>query len=303
MVEGIVAAFARERDRRAGRVDRRQRRRFRARWSTASCRRPPTPTSPRRTRLLGVHDAAPVVAERVRAVGHRGPLRRRASRVGGRRRAVRRRRRAVRNDEAAPAQRQPLDTRLSGLPDAARLRVAGRRATRCSPRSSSARWPRRSSPTLVRPAGTDLDAYCGAADAALSQRRAAAPHAADRDGRVAEAAAAPAGHRARPHHAPAPPTRISRSRSPAGSVTPAAPTSRAAASTSRIRWRATFAEIVARRARRSRRHCRRLPRSQARVRRRPRGALCVSRGGARATSWRSSRTARARRWRGTSRVA
>ncbi len=76
-------------------------------------------------RLLGVADAAPVVAEPFNSWVIEDALRCRASRVGGRRRADRRRRRAVRDDEAAPAERQPLDARVPRLPRRPRLHLAG----------------------------------------------------------------------------------------------------------------------------------------------------------------------------------
>ncbi len=84
MVEGLVRAFARAAIRR---------------WRTGSARnvafpvhdgrphrarRRPTPTSPKPSALLGVHDAAPVAAEAVRPVGHRGSLRRRRAPRGRR---------------------------------------------------------------------------------------------------------------------------------------------------------------------------------------------------------------------------
>ncbi len=110
----------------------------------------------------------------VRPVGHRGPLRGRAPAVGGRRRAVRRRRRAVRVDEAAPAERQPLDARVPRLPGRPRVRLAGVVAIRCSRRSSSGRWPRRSCRrSCSRPASISR-AYCG--DLLTRFRNPALPH-------------------------------------------------------------------------------------------------------------------------------
>ena len=69
-------------------------------------------------------------------------------------------------------------------------------------------------PTLVAPPGVDLAAYCAQLRRALSQSGAAAPDAADRDGRLAEAAAAAPRHRARPARGRRARSRISRSRSP-----------------------------------------------------------------------------------------
>ena len=89
MVEGLVHAFAQRRDPSLARVDRATTSRFPRRWSTASCPRPPTPTSPRRS----AH------ARRARCgAGHRRALRQwviedrfaaRAAALGRRRRAVR----------------------------------------------------------------------------------------------------------------------------------------------------------------------------------------------------------------------
>ena len=139
MVEGLVAAFARRARRRARRLDRRATSRFRARWSTASCpattdadvaeadaaaRRRTTPrrSSPSRSAQWVIEDrfAAPRPA------------------VGGRRRAVRRRCRAVRDDEAAAAQRQPLDARVPGLPRWGTTSSGRRRPIRCSARADRA---------------------------------------------------------------------------------------------------------------------------------------------------------------------
>ena len=83
-------------------------------------------------------------------------------------------------------------------------------------------------PTLAQPPGIDLPAYCAQLMTAVPQRRAAAPHAADRDGRLAEAAAAPARHRARAARRGRVDSRTSRWRSPAGFATRAAPTSEGA---------------------------------------------------------------------------
>ena len=63
-------------------------------------------------RLLGVHDAAPVAAEPFGQWVIEDRFAGRAPALGGRRRAARRRRRALRTDEAAAAERQPLDARL-----------------------------------------------------------------------------------------------------------------------------------------------------------------------------------------------
>ena len=105
-----------------------------------------------------------------------------------------------------------------------------------SPRWSSGRWPRRSCRrSRARRASTSA-AYCAALIAALSQSGAAAPHAADRDGRLAEAAAAPARHGARP------PRRRRVDRAPRAGGRRLDPlrerhaTSRARRSTCRTRW-------------------------------------------------------------------
>ena len=111
--------------------------RSRARWSTASCRRRPTPTSRKPQRAARRARRRAGRGRGLWAVGDRGSLRRRAPGVGGRRRAVRRRCRAVRDDEAAAAQRQPFHARLSRLPDGSRFRLAGGSRSRCWPRSSS----------------------------------------------------------------------------------------------------------------------------------------------------------------------
>ena len=116
------------------------------RWSTASCRRPPTrtarPSPPARRggRLAGGDRA-------VHAMGDRGPLpaAARASRRRGAELVARCG--ALRADEAPAPQRQPLDPRLSRL---------SRRATRPSPTRWPTRlralvadsWTRRSTPTL-----------------------------------------------------------------------------------------------------------------------------------------------------------
>ena len=63
-------------------------------------------------------------------VGARGPLRVRAARVRGGRRAGRRRRRAVRDDEAAPAQRLAPGAGLPRLPRRVPLRARGGRRRR-----------------------------------------------------------------------------------------------------------------------------------------------------------------------------
>ena len=180
-------------------------------------------------RLLGVADAAPVVAEPFTSVGDRGPLRRRAPALGGRRSADRRRRRAVRDDEAAPAQRQPLDACVPRISGGTRLHLAGRErsaargadravddATRCcrrSPRrpgSISPRMPRRSARASATP-------RCRTArgrsrwTARRSCRSACSPRCASGSPRGALDRA------------------ISRSRSRAGSATRAAPTKQGAA--------------------------------------------------------------------------
>ena len=78
--------------------------------------------------VLGLHDAAPVVHEPFKQWVIEDDFVGRPSGMGARRRAVRRRCRAVRGDEAAAAQRQPLGVRLSRA---------------ISPvTSSSIRWPR-----------------------------------------------------------------------------------------------------------------------------------------------------------------
>ena len=114
---------------------------------------------------------------------------------------------------------------------------------------------------------------------ALSQSGAAAPDAADRDGRLAEAAAAAARHRARPA---SPPVRRSRicALAVAGWIRYASGTRRAgaAASTCRIRWRETFRAHRAATRAVTRRHRRRLPRSRR---------ACSA-----PTSWRTTRFAR-----------
>ena len=111
-----------------------QRRRFRARWSIASCRRRPTRTSPRPRgcsasptprRSSPSRSAQWVIEDRFAGA---------APALGRGRRAARRRRRAVRDDEAAPAERQPFDARVPRLSRRARFHLAGVAPIRCSRR-------------------------------------------------------------------------------------------------------------------------------------------------------------------------
>ncbi len=172
-----------------------------------------TPTSPRRaTARRGRCGARRRRA--VQAMGDRGPLRRARARMGGRRRAVRRRRRAVRDDEAAAARtaatrRSPTSASLPATSSSGRRRRDRLLATLDrAPDDGGDRAHAR------RAAGVDLAAYCDAAADALPQSGAAAPHAADRDGRLAEAAAAAARARCASGSPPARRSRISRSPSP-----------------------------------------------------------------------------------------
>ena len=169
-------AFARAPRSGARRLDRPRTSRFRARWSIASCRRQPTRTSPRSTRRLGVRDAAPVVAEPYNQWVIEDRFAARAPALGGCRRADRCRRRAVRDDEAAPAERQPLDARVPGFPVGPRDDLRRRRATRCSrrlierpddARRSCRRLPRR--PASISPR------YCARSSCARF-RNPALPH-------------------------------------------------------------------------------------------------------------------------------
>ena len=99
-------------------------------------------------------------------------------------------------------------------------------------------------PTLARPAGIDLATYCAQLMQRFRNSALAAPDATDRDGRLAEVAATPARHGARPDRDGAPPTRTWRWRSPDGSATRAAPTSRDGAIEVADPLAATFAQIV-----------------------------------------------------------
>ncbi len=105
-------------------------------WSTGSCRRPGgrdrghrPGARPRRPGAGGCRAVPPM--------GDRGPLHRARPAWERRRRRAGRRRRAVRGDEAAPAQRQPLDARLPGL--SVRPRASRRSCRRRASRASCAR--------------------------------------------------------------------------------------------------------------------------------------------------------------------
>ena len=96
-------------------------------WSTASCRQRPTPTAPMIAALTGLDDAWPIVTEPFTQWVIEDHFASGRPHFETRRRADGRRRRAVRADEAAHAQRQPLDARLSRLPGRLPIRERGHR--------------------------------------------------------------------------------------------------------------------------------------------------------------------------------
>ena len=191
MVEALVHAFARRRDAVARGLDSRQRRvsvddgrPHRAGHDRCGrCRG----RAPDRRARRGAGDGGGV-----RTMDHRGPHCRGAPALGRRGRAIRRRRRAVRAHEAAPAERQPFHTRVPRFPDGARVRLASvaRSAARHAHRAADGRGNRAHARAAARHRPCRL---LRPAARALSQRGTAAPDAADRDGRLAENAAAPAG--------------------------------------------------------------------------------------------------------------
>ena len=133
----------------------------------------------------------------VHAVGHPGHVRRAAPGVGARRGDAHRGRRTVRARQAAGPERQPLDARLPrGAAGARDDRAGGRRpgpggdrpGARRRGRPAHARRTRRHGPRAVP----------GRRPVAVRQPEHRAHHRAGRHGRVAEAAAAAAGHGPRP---------------------------------------------------------------------------------------------------------
>ena len=167
-------------------------------WSIASFRRRPMPIAPRSPRGSGSRTPGRSMTEPFTqwVIEDRFPHGRPGSRTAGAR--IRRRCRAVRADEAAAAERQPLDARLSRL--SRRLRDGHPRSCgdRDFARLVAALMDDEVTPTLPMPPGADLAAYKRRAARALPQSGAAAPHLADRHGRLAETAAAPARHHPRP---------------------------------------------------------------------------------------------------------
>ncbi len=160
------------------------------------------------------------------------------------------------------SERQPLDARLPRLPRRARVHLAGvgRPAARGADRAAD---DGRDPADAQGPAGRRPRRVLRRARRALPQSRAAAPDAADRDGRLAEAPAAAARHRARPARAAAGRSPISRSRSPDGSATRAARTSTGKPIAVADPLAAKFAAIASAAARQRVRCRRRLPRSRA----------------------------------------
>ncbi len=194
LVEGMVSAYARARDPAL------------AAWIAANVAFPSTMVDrivPATTeadlaevnRALGLLDGAPVVCEPFRQWVIAGDF------AAGRpaweraRRAVRRRRRAVRGDEAAAAQRQPFDARLPRLPGRPRDHLAGGGAAGLH--GADARADGRGDADAGAAGGRRPARLQGGAGGALRQPLAAAPDAADRDGRLAETAAAAPRHGSR----------------------------------------------------------------------------------------------------------
>ena len=157
----------------------------------------PATTDEDRARIaarLGVEDAWPVVTEPFSqwVIEDRFPDRPAALR--GQRRDAGWRRRALRTRQAPAAERRPFDARLSRLSRGYET-VAEAMADENLSRLVAGLMDEEAAPTLDARATGDLAPYNRRVAGALPQSGAAPPDLADRDGRLAEAAAAPARHR------------------------------------------------------------------------------------------------------------